>query len=218
MKLKLALVTLALSVMPTVADATSYDLVGDFGSSVFSYGTGTGGVSFTAFANSYAGGCFGNASFACFTNGSSGTVPVAGQYSGAGTFSLGTPAVPNDVVFLHPDQGGLGTDVIVRFTAATAGAYKLDGLFERVDSANGAGNGVTAKIFQNIGGATTQLFSGSVSTDTYLNSTAFSKVATLGAGDTIDSVPEPAGWALMIGGFGLVGGALRVRSRKVCFA
>lgn len=31
-------------------------------------------------------------------------------------------------------------------------------------------------------------------------------------------VPEPATWALMIGGFGFVGGALRVRRRKVAFA
>lgn len=28
------------------------------------------------------------------------------------------------------------------------------------------------------------------------------------------AVPEPAGWALMIGGFGLMGGALRLRARK----
>jgi hypothetical protein len=31
-------------------------------------------------------------------------------------------------------------------------------------------------------------------------------------------VPEPASWALMIAGFGLVGGAMRTRSRKVSFA
>ena len=29
------------------------------------------------------------------------------------------------------------------------------------------------------------------------------------------SVPEPAGWAMMIGGFGLVGGAMRQRRRSV---
>ena len=31
-------------------------------------------------------------------------------------------------------------------------------------------------------------------------------------------VPEPASWAMMIGGFGLAGGAMRVRRRKVVFA
>lgn len=32
------------------------------------------------------------------------------------------------------------------------------------------------------------------------------------------AVPEPASWALMIGGFGLAGAAMRVRSRKLAFA
>ncbi len=38
-------------------------------------------------------------------------------------------------------------------------------------------------------------------------------------GETIAApIPEPASWALMIGGFGFVGGALRVRARRVRFA
>ena len=32
------------------------------------------------------------------------------------------------------------------------------------------------------------------------------------------AVPEPASWALMVGGFGLVGGAMRARRRTVAFA
>jgi hypothetical protein len=32
------------------------------------------------------------------------------------------------------------------------------------------------------------------------------------------AVPEPASWAMMVGGFGVVGGALRRRSAKVSFA
>jgi hypothetical protein len=32
------------------------------------------------------------------------------------------------------------------------------------------------------------------------------------------AVPEPATWAMMIGGFGLVGGAMRTRRRAVAFA
>ena len=35
---------------------------------------------------------------------------------------------------------------------------------------------------------------------------------------TITAVPEPASWALMIGGFGLVGGAMRRRTTSVRFA
>jgi hypothetical protein len=33
-------------------------------------------------------------------------------------------------------------------------------------------------------------------------------------GVRIDGVPEPASWAMMVGGFGLVGGLLRTRSRR----
>ena len=47
-------------------------------------------------------------------------------------------------------------------------------------------------------------------------------LGTIGAGQLIGltsaGVPEPATWALMIGGFGMVGGAMRVRSRKARFA
>lgn len=35
---------------------------------------------------------------------------------------------------------------------------------------------------------------------------------------SITAVPEPASWAMMIGGFGLIGGLMRVQSRKVRYA
>ena len=35
---------------------------------------------------------------------------------------------------------------------------------------------------------------------------------------TSGAVPEPASWALMLGGFGLVGGTLRARRRTIAFA
>ena len=38
------------------------------------------------------------------------------------------------------------------------------------------------------------------------------------AGAGSGAVPEPASWALMLGGFGLVGGAMRSRKRSVSFA
>ena len=37
---------------------------------------------------------------------------------------------------------------------------------------------------------------------------------TFGAAPPAGAVPEPATWAMMIGGFGLAGGALRARRRK----
>ena len=45
---------------------------------------------------------------------------------------------------------------------------------------------------------------------------------TIGAPTSEDSgpgaVPEPASWAMMVGGFGMIGGALRSRRRRVTFA
>jgi len=35
---------------------------------------------------------------------------------------------------------------------------------------------------------------------------------------TPGTVPEPASWAMMLGGFGLIGGAMRARTRKLSFA
>lgn len=35
---------------------------------------------------------------------------------------------------------------------------------------------------------------------------------------TTTPAPEPASWAMMVGGFGMIGGALRTRSRKLRFA
>jgi len=35
---------------------------------------------------------------------------------------------------------------------------------------------------------------------------------------TTGSVPEPASWAMMLGGFGMIGGALRARTRRPTFA
>lgn len=38
------------------------------------------------------------------------------------------------------------------------------------------------------------------------------------AGAPAGAVPEPASWAMMLGGFGLVGGAMRARRRAIAFA
>jgi hypothetical protein len=36
--------------------------------------------------------------------------------------------------------------------------------------------------------------------------------------DAIAAVPEPASWAMMIGGFGLIGGMMRRRSTRISYA
>lgn len=57
-------------------------------------------------------------------------------------------------------------------------------------------------------------------TDVYLIRNAAFKTAFLGQfdGAGIGGVPEPASWALMIGGFGMVGGALRSRRTRTAAA
>jgi hypothetical protein len=89
-----------------------------------------------------------------------------------------------------------------------------------------------------VAGTTTSLFSTTLAANSYGSSTSFgSLVVTLGAGDSVDfalnnlgdfsfdstgisatirnvptGVPEPASWALMIAGFGVVGGIARRRN------
>lgn len=66
-----------------------------------------------------------------------------------------------------------------------------------------------------------QLYSGDESSPTFLtgsfNLTEFDGIGTytLTVTDATGAVPEPAAWALMLGGFGLVGSAMRRRQRVV---
>lgn len=39
-----------------------------------------------------------------------------------------------------------------------------------------------------------------------------------GGHESVGAVPEPANWALMLGGFGLIGGMMRAQRRKIAFA
>ena len=51
-----------------------------------------------------------------------------------------------------------------------------------------------------------------------LDNTAFGAVLDNVSISSVTSVPEPATWAMMIGGFGIVGGALRRRQSKLALA
>ena len=69
-----------------------------------------------------------------------------------------------------------------------------------------------------------QLFTGTTAQPTFkLGTFALSPSSgtdryTLTISNAVGAVPEPASWALMIGGFGLAGGALRRRVTKVSYA
>lgn len=49
------------------------------------------------------------------------------------------------------------------------------------------------------------------------NQTGFDNI-TFGSATPGNAIPEPATWAMMIGGFGLVGGAMRRRASRIVFA
>jgi hypothetical protein len=60
-------------------------------------------------------------------------------------------------------------------------------------------------------------------TDNILNSYGFettpgATITATVAGASAGAVPEPASWAMMLGGFGVIGGAMRARRRSVAFA
>ena len=234
MKLTFGIAVLAAATVAPAPAIAATSLANAFTTPGFTFGIGTGGTSFTPFANSYSS-CFGSSDFRCVTNAGSSTVPVIGKYSGTGSYSFGTPTVTNDLLFLHPGPDA-GQDAILRFTASTTQTYSLTGAFDRLDASNGSGNGVQGSIYATTGGVTTQIFTGTVTNASYLNNAFFNNLrVSLHSGDTLDfvvnnrgdysydstglggslvAVPEPAQWALLIGGFGVVGGALRARRRK----
>lgn len=220
---------------PVAASAATYDFA-DFGNSVFSYGYGSG-TSFTAFPNSYTGGCYGVATFACASNGSNSSEPFIGAASDGSAFQFaGTVGVPANTLVFHPGPAATGQDAILIFTAPTSSTYVITGDFLRLSQTSPAGDGTLISAYVN------GVFNSSIALPNapYLASAPLGGSLFLNAGDTIQlnvgnngdytydstglqgsiaSVPEPTTWAMMIGGFGVVGGAMRRRAKvRVAFA
>jgi hypothetical protein len=213
------------------AGAATFSVAGDFGSSVFAYGQGVGGSSFTAFSSHTACG----AGLDCYDTAG---LPDVVKNTNAFDVVTATALIQAGTVHLHPGPAASGNDAIVRFIAPTAGLYRIAGAFAREDmTANG--NGTVASIWSNIGGAAASLFSTSLPNSSYGSETTFKGLtANLGAGDSIDfvlnnageysydstrlsatltlaptgGVPEPASWAMLIAGFFGLGQALRQRA------
>lgn len=226
---------LAATLLPAAANAVTLDYAADYGNSVFSYGYGSGG-SFTAFPNSYSGGCYGVVTFACETNGSNSSEPFVGAATDGAAFSFLTVDVPANTLILHPGAPA-GQNAIVMFTAPISTTYTFSGIFLRLDEVDGGGDGVTLEAYFNGGLVAT----GSLPDGPQFSSAGFNGSAFFNAGDTLalnigfngeytfdstgyqgtvsyTAVPEPASWAMMIGGFGMVGGAMRSRRRSVAIA
>ncbi len=227
-KLPLAVVLLA----ATVASATTYDAVTDFSPTptVWSYGTGVNGSSFTPYPDFHAV-CEGDARVSCYqTTTPVSRVPFVAKNILGGTIdTYDTVVFPSNVLNVHP---GPSTDSIVRFTAPTTGSYRISGFFELLDI-NPSGVIVSIYTAGNFDGSATLTGPAAVFPDMVGGAAAFGGVRFLTAGQTVDfgvnndgsffndstglsatltTVPEPATWLLMIAGFGLVGAGLRRRN------
>lgn len=219
----------AVTLTPAAASAATYDFAADFGTSVFTYGFGQGG-SVTPFAGSFDSGCFGVANLACRTPGANNQLPYVGAANDGAAFSVGTINVPANTLLFHPADAAANADAIVLFTAPVTSIYTLNGTFLRLDNTNGGGNGVLLSAYVNGGfnadfvlPNTPQFVSTVVSGSVLLNAgdTIQLNVGnngeytydTTGLQGTISYVPEPGTWSMMIGGFGVVGGAMRRRAK-----
>jgi hypothetical protein len=228
--LALGLATAAVAIASSAAGAVTYDAVTDFGAPVFSYGGGTPGGTLSP-STFVADGCVGTSGLSCYNTPSGDyTFPAVGKNNTGSTLTFYTNVLPTNELFF---QTVPGTDAILRFTAPTAGTYSFTGMFERIDSTNGAGDGVTVGILGTSFSSTKLLansLAGAPSTYTF----DFSTIVSLAAGESVDffqnansnvnndgtglqltitAVPEAATWAMFIGGFGLIGAAMRRRTR-----
>lgn len=160
------------------------------------------------------------------------TITVTGNFSGsfnnspfnqAATF-VGTSAG-------NSGQQGFNTYLLDSFTIDSGDTYTFDQTatpfyYYSGQGIEGFANGVTSNVFR-FNTATGAFVATDNTTFSVTNSSGTSFTGTNGVtftgGSGISSaitasVPEPATWAMMIAGFGLVGGTMRRRSTKIAFA
>jgi len=206
-----------------VAQATTYDVVADFALSnpngVWAYGEGVVGTSFLPLTVTGS-----TASYQYWqTSNPNLSAPIVLKNISGSTFANGTAVFPTNALDIHP---GLNTDVIIKFTAPTAGTYAYSGLFEIDDFV--APNGIIGKIYHNSSQIYLQALNGPAATTLQPGGAIyFSGSEILAAGDTLSfaannagnylfdstgfavtinsAVPEPSTWAMMILGFAGVG-------------
>jgi hypothetical protein len=208
------------------AQAQTYDAFTSFdgtqGAGNFYYGEGTTAYfsAFTANTN-----CFiDNA--VCLQQAPNHDVPGFTK-GGSPDFQYGTVNVPNDRLLVHPDDDSELT--IAFFLTPAAGKYRITGSFN-VQDVSPTGVDISFVSVPAFGPTATITPIGSInganptfSYSTVLTLDQFSIVG-FGVGNgglyfndstgfnfSVSAVPEPATWALMILGFGAVGGAMRRR-------
>lgn len=210
------------------AGATTWNAVADFANAnpngVWGYGYSNTVSSFTAYDVN--GAC--QPGLACWSSSAWNYSLVPAVISvGGSTQTYFTVTQTPDVLNVHPGansqarNGGDDLDSIVRFTAPTSGNYRYSGFFRLLDWAQPNTVNVHAGTFSAAlsgGFGATAPFSGSVflnsgdSLDFRVNRAGDYYYDSTGLSATV-SVPEPATWAMMIGGFGAAGAMLRRRAR-----
>lgn len=157
-------------------------------------------------------------------NPGTGVALTDGTINGAGSISLVGGAYTNNragatsTVLYALDASG---DELLRSTGPNAGTYVNTNLAGVAFGPLGASLGGLNNVGFDISGATGAAFfnSGSLFYTLNLTSGGASLVGTLGSGSltgltAAGGVPEPASWAMLIAGFGLVGGAMRISARR----
>lgn len=223
----MALATVTAPATAAVADPFSaFDLTtGTLPASDFVFGTYSGG-SITPFSTLYSS-CPLDSRISC----AMGTEPSLGVYKNltGSYFHQGVSVqVASDRLLLHPGPtlaSGIG------FIAPTAGSYTFSGLFSAQDDTptgvlvGAASLGVDVLAAQTMLGGTrafdfTVALAQGQALNFYVGPAGNYGYDTTGLKFTVAAaaVPEPATWALMIGGFALSGAALRRRKTAVSIA
>ncbi|MBC7496244.1 MAG: PEPxxWA-CTERM sorting domain-containing protein, partial [Sphingomonadaceae bacterium] len=150
-----------------------------------------------------------------------------------GSYVSNTVTIPNDALVLHPgpNPANGGPYAAIRFVAPTAGSYSIAANAVQIDTQRNLVE--TGFIFRGLRTS----FDLTPGVPSYLDGTgpaSLSATRSLAAGETLTllignagsysfdttavkfslsnaAVPEPAAWALLLGGFGLAGAALRRR-------
>jgi len=206
----------------------SFDGVGSATDGAFTFGL-YDGLTFTAFDTS--GGSTFPATLAYTFSGA--VYPAAVKTATGGSYISNTVTIPADALVLHPgpNPSNGGPFAAIRFVAPIAANYTIVASAVQIDSSI---NTVAAGfVFRGVGTGF-DLSPGSPTSLLGYAAVSLNTIRTFAAGESLTllignagnyysdttavnltlstaAVPEPAAWSLMIGGFGLIGAALRRR-------
>lgn len=179
---------------------------------------GSGGAFTMGFAFTASAGTFVNGLGAYDNNSDGFPAPMTvGLWNGAGTLLLQTTVGSGDLLVNSFRYALLPSYELQAGTTYVVGAFRYAGSGETYATGFGGGTaapGITTLDARYNDSGSFAFPNIAVGTNGYFGANALvgSQVVTQ------SGVPEPATWAMMIGGFGLVGGALRRRSIRPAFA